>query len=258
MEIIDAHTHITPDGRWDDTHYDASLNRLLNEIEEAKLDKVVLLPLEPYIHTEFIYAVCKEYPELFIGFASVEPFITKAIEKLEKAIVKYELKGLKLHPRMQRFRPNDERLFKLYKKAEELGIPIMFDCILNRPTLLKDQLPLLYDEVAAIIPNTPIILAHMGGFRFMDALAVANKNKNVYIDTSLTLEYFYKSPFQDQLGFMFERIGYDRVIYGSDFPERTLIGSLNIVKSFFSNYRINDSDLKKVFGGNIERLTGMK
>lgn len=252
--VIDAHTHITEDGKWYDTHHDASISRLLNEIEKAKINNVVLLPLSPYISNEFIYKVCKDYPDLFIGFASIEPLSLKAIEALEKAILKYELKGLKLHPRVQNFRPNDEKLFRLYKKVEELRIPIIFDCLLNRPAPLRYQLPLLYDDVANLISNTPIILAHFGGFRFMDVLAVANKNKNIYLDISITLEYFYKTPFQEQVKFVFEKVGYDRVVYGSDFPERSLIESLSKARTIFSKFEVSMSDQDKIFGLNIRRL----
>jgi len=254
MKIIDAHTHITEDGKWFNTNYDASLTRLLNEMEEAKLGKVIILPIAPYISNEFIYRVCREYPDKIIGFASVEPLRVKAIEELEKAIIKYELRGLKLHPRFQMFKPNDERLFRLYKKVEELEIPIIFDCILNRPAPLKDQLPVLYDDVARIIPDTPIILAHMGGFRFLDALAVANKNKNIYIDVSLTLEYFYRTPFQEHMRFVLEKIGYDRVIYGSDFPERNLTESLFKIRKILVEFGVNKSSLSNIFGKNIRKL----
>jgi len=252
--VIDAHTHVTEDGRWFNTSYDASLARLFNEMEKAKLDKVILLPVSPYISNEFVYRICKEFPNEIIGFASVEPLKVKAIEELEKAITKYELRGLKLHPRFQMFRPNDGRLYKLYKKVEELGIPIMFDCILNRPTPLRDQLPILYDDVANLIPDTPIILAHMGGFKFLEVLAVANKNKNIYVDTSLTLEYFYRTPFQEQVRFVLEKIGYDRVIYGSDFPERSLVATLISAKKILIEFGVSNENLYKIFYKNILRL----
>lgn len=257
MKVIDVHTHITHSGRWFDTKYDASVSRLLKEMEEAGIEKVVLLPIVPYISNEFIYRVCNEYPDKFVGFASVEPLKVKAVEELEKAVVRYELRGLKLHPRLQMFRPNDDRLFKLYKKAEELEIPIIFDCILNRPTPLRDQLPILYDDVARVIPDTPIILAHMGGFRFLDILAVANKNKNIYIDTSITLEYFCGSPFQEQIKFVLEKIGYDRVIYGSDFPERNLTDSLTRAKKMFSEFGMEEGVMGRVFSSNISKILAL-
>lgn len=257
MKVIDAHTHITQNGKWFNTEYDASVERLLREMEEAGIEKVLLLPIVPYISNEFIYRVCNEYPDKFVGFASVEPLKVKAVEELEKAVVRYELRGLKLHPRLQMFRPNDDRLFKLYKKAEELEIPIIFDCILNRPTPLRDQLPILYDDVARVIPDTPIILAHMGGFRFLDILAVANKNKNIYIDTSITLEYFCGSPFQEQIKFVFGKIGYDRVIYGSDFPERSLVATLISTKKILIEFGISNESLNKIFYKNIFKLINL-
>ena len=37
------------------------------------------------------------------------------------------------------------------------------------------MMPLLIDEIAMMCPETPRIMAHMGGYRVMDGLAVALK-----------------------------------------------------------------------------------
>jgi len=231
--IIDAHVHVTENGKWFDTDYDASVEGLVKSLEESKIAKAVVLPIAPFISNEFVAKICNEYPDKLIGFASVNPLDSDAVKKLEEDIIKYDLKGLKLHPRLQNFKPNNSIYFPIYKKAEELGIPILFDTFLNKPTLLKDQIPLLYDEIARIIPDTPIIMAHFGGFKFLEALAVANANKNIYFDISGTLEYFYNTPYQDQIKFVFEKVGFNRIIYGSDYPEKGIQENLIFTRKVF-------------------------
>jgi predicted TIM-barrel fold metal-dependent hydrolase len=252
--IIDAHVHITKNGKWFNTDYDASVERLIKSLEESKIDKAVVLPIAPLISNDFVAKVCDDYPDKLIGFASVNPRDSDAVKKLEEDVIKYNLKGLKLHPRLQNFKPNNPVHFPIYKKAEELGIPILFDTFLNKPTLLKDQIPLLYDEIARIIPDTPIIMAHFGGFKFLEALAVANANKNIYFDISGTLEYFYNTPYQDQIKFVLEKIGFNRVIYGSDYPEKDVQETLIVTKEVFKCFNISKENSYKIFSKNIIKI----
>ena len=245
--IIDAHVHLSGGGT----------QSLLEQFKNSDVDKAVLLPLTPHTSNSFIGEICRLHPDEFIGFASVNPYTKGAATKLEIAITEYGLKGFKLHPRMQDFRPDDPACFPLYKKAEELGIPILFDTLLNRPTLLKNQVPLLYDEVARVVPDIPIIMAHFGGFMFLEALAVANANKNIYFDISRTLEYFYYTPYREQVKFVFEQVGFDRLIYGSDFPEREIQSNYLLVQSMLQGFGISEQDRDKIFGGNISRILGL-
>ena len=254
--IIDAHVHITEDGKWFDTNHNASVERLIKSIGESEIDKAVVLPITPFISNEFVAKICNEYPDKLIGFASVNPLDSDAAKKLEQDIIKYDLKGLKLHPRLQNFKPNNPIYFPIYKKAEELGIPILFDTFLNKPTLLKDQIPLLYDEIARIIPDTPIIMAHFGGFKFLEALAVANANKNIYFDISGTLEYFYNTPYQDQIKFVFEKVGFNRIIYGSDYPEKGIQENLIFTRKVFETFNISEEDSYKILSKNILKIIG--
>lgn len=252
--IIDAHVHITENGRWFDTDQDASLDGLLKQMANSDVDRAILLPIAPYISNEFIGRVCREHPDKLAGFASVNPNDKNAVDTLEKDVLKYNLRGLKLHPRLQNFRPDDPLCFPIYKKATELGIPILFDTLLNKPTLLKNQVPLLYDEIAKTVPETPIILAHFGGFRFLDALAVAKANPNIYFDISVTLKYFYQTPYQEQLKFVLEEVGYQRLIYGSDYPERDIQSHYLKISEILRVFGIENQDRDKIFSENILKI----
>jgi len=64
--IIDAHVHVTPDGKWFNTDHDASVESLISELDEASIDKAILLPVEGFIENDFIVDVCKKYPDRFM------------------------------------------------------------------------------------------------------------------------------------------------------------------------------------------------
>jgi predicted TIM-barrel fold metal-dependent hydrolase len=71
----------------------------------AGLDKLCLLPQdfttvdgEATVTNEEIRAIVNLAPDRFIGFASVDPFDSKAAEKLEKAFTDLGLLGFKTKP----------------------------------------------------------------------------------------------------------------------------------------------------------------
>src|SRR3990172_10037888 len=105
--IIDAHTHIHPDPKGFGERYDASLETLISSLEKSDVDKAILLPISPYVPNEFIAEACRKYPDLLIGFASVNPLDPGSPDKLMHDVKKYNLKGLKLHPRIQKFSLGD-------------------------------------------------------------------------------------------------------------------------------------------------------
>ena len=152
--IIDAHCHI-----WDETIisgtfgklidagakkmglsdpsllYDGSVERLIREMEEAGIDKTVLLALDGHFaftanltykdYNDYVANIMNEYPDKFIGFAGIDPRRGKeAIQELERCVEELGLKGLKLWP-LTGFYPDDLNFYPFYKRVQELEIPVL-------------------------------------------------------------------------------------------------------------------------------------
>lgn len=252
--IVDAHVHITPDGKWFNTDYNASLVSLVSELEMASIDKAVLLPIEGFISNDFIVESCRKYPDRLIGFASVNPLqCQKAIRELECYVTQFGLRGLKLHPRLQGFHPLSKGVISLLSKAVELGIPIIFDTFPRGGYLpIKDTLPLVYDELSRIVPEAKIILAHSGGHRVLDAMAVAKSNPNVYLGISFCISYYWNSSVIKDLLFAIRKVGAHRVIYGSDYPEMRIASYYVKATELLASLSKEEKDL--IFGDNISSL----
>ena len=256
--IIDAHTHIHPDPKGFGEKYDASLESLISSIENSDVDKAILLPISPLVSNEFIAESCKKYQDKLIGFASVDPLDSESPDKLTKDVKKFNLKGLKLHPRMQNFSLADPNILPVLQRASDLGLPMVIDAFpYSSNVLIKDTLPLLIDELAHKIPNGKFIIAHMGGYRLWDGLFVAKGHKNVYLDISYTLLYFQGSSIANDIKFIIKKAGANKCIYGSDHPEMELSvtyeRSLKILKSF----DLSKNEMNLIFGGTIESLLGV-
>ena len=79
-----------------------------------------------------------------------------------------------------------------------------------------DLHPASAEEIIRLLPDVPVILAHMGGLS-MDQTGedrLYRMPENVYIDTAMSAEFQDKDEFERIAG----TFGPDRVIFGSDFP----------------------------------------
>ncbi|HYL08335.1 MAG TPA: amidohydrolase family protein, partial [Candidatus Udaeobacter sp.] len=78
------------------------------------------------VPNEVVAQACRDHPKNFVGFGSVDPLKgDRAVAELDH-IAELGLKGVKLHPSLQAFAPNEERHWPLYEKCQELGLITLF------------------------------------------------------------------------------------------------------------------------------------
>ncbi len=227
-EIFDFHTHIYPDQTADkiilgiENHYgvtrkhDATLNGLLASLKKGNIDKAVVLPVatkpEHVKYNEW-YANLSNVSNKIIPFGGIHP--DNDIGELEK-IAAMGLKGIKLQPNAQRFYPNERRAFKLYEKAQELGLVIVFHIGREQDGTGDYAEPKLYVELLKSFPNLKVIFAHLGGYLAWDDLDLLLGHDNVYFDTA-----YLPGNIEDKLFIsLINKIGINKVLFGTDFPFR--------------------------------------
>ncbi len=237
-----------------------SLENIIAQMDEAGILKSVLFACYApiiYASNEFVSGVCKSYPEKFIGFASVIPGNNGAPGVLENAIKNLGLAGLKLHPPLQDFYPNDKKMWPIYEMANQLNIPIAFH-VGSTPfgSLVKisQANPILIDEVAVAFPQLKIILTHLGTLWHNETFMVTEKNPNVYVDTS-AYPYEIKNLLTDDL---IKRVGEDKIIFGTDFP-MPYEGKLHKMKDYvdcINGLNLSLEIKEKIFYRNFEKVMG--
>jgi predicted TIM-barrel fold metal-dependent hydrolase len=234
----------------------ASSESLLRFLDEQGVDyAVALAEYNPMVtgvcSNERVGEFCRA-SERLIPFANINPFMTpNAVEELNRCVNEFGCKGLKLYPTYQHFYPNDNRLFPLYGRAQELGIPIMFHTgsSVFPNALLKYGDPLALDEVAVFFPRLIIIQAHSGrGFWYDRAFFLSVLHENVYMDiTGLPpknlLKYF---PDLEK--------NQDRILFGSDWPG---IKSIQDNIAAIGNLPIGEETKAKILGLNAARILGI-
>ncbi|MBI3243047.1 MAG: amidohydrolase [Chloroflexi bacterium] len=151
-----------------------------------------------------------------IPFAALNPFtINDLAAELERLVKEQGFRGIKAYPVYQHHYMNDSRLYPLYAKAQELGIPMLVHTgsSVFKGARIKYGDPLHLDDVAIDFPKLTILMAHSGRpFWYEQAFWMARRHENVYMEISglpgkKLLDYFPE----------LERLA-DKVVYGSDWP----------------------------------------
>lgn len=170
------------------------------------------------VPNDYLAAYCRQAPERWFGFASVNPVEPGAREELERAHEALRLPGLKLGPIYQHYDPTDPRAFPVYEYAERKGIPVLIHQATTFPpdAPLKHALPILLDEVAGRFPRLRMVLAHLGHPWEAECAVTIRKHPHLYTDLSA----LHGRPWRFYQG-MITAVEYgvgDRILFGSDFP----------------------------------------
>ncbi|HET6310903.1 MAG TPA: amidohydrolase family protein [Candidatus Nitrosotalea sp.] len=244
MKAIDFHVHL-PTPEWLDVsmkgYVEAAETYFRSKVARRSLDELaedyqemdmlaVLLAWDaetatgrPRVPNELVAQACRDHPEAFVGFGSVDPLKGKtAVDELER-IEQLGLKGVKLHPSLQAFAPDDERHWPLYEKCEEIGLVLLFHTGTSgigagqpggQGIRLDYARPIRLDAVAASFPDLQIIAAHFGYPWHLELLAMALHKTNIYIDISgWAPRYIPMEVMRDMKGRL-----QDQFLFGSDYP----------------------------------------
>jgi predicted TIM-barrel fold metal-dependent hydrolase len=152
-------------------------------------------------------------------------------------------RGIKLHPRAQKFLLNDERLSPIFALAAERHVPVLIHG--------GRGLPPIADDLARVVdryPEAQLIVAH-AGIADLAALAQGLGGKaGVFFDTSVW------SPL-DLLG-LYRLVGPEQVVYASDYPYGQQPASLLIAVRTARLAQLNETELRGVLAGNANRIAG--
>jgi predicted TIM-barrel fold metal-dependent hydrolase len=236
---IDTHVHMEPE---EDNRADAAAKKYFGEsgvgrdrkslLEYYRSRKIgfVVFPVDerltgkPQVSNDLVAEFASANSDICIGFASIDPTRgPEAVREARRLIASGSIKGLKLHPPLQQFSPNDPVAYPLYEVFAEAKLPVLFHTGhsgigTGMPggggIRLKYGNPMNIDDVAVDFPDLPIILAHPS-FPWQDeAISVCLHKPTVYIDLSgWSPKYF--SPTLIQYA---NTLLKNKVLFGSDYP----------------------------------------
>lgn len=208
-----------------------SQNEMAEEYRAAGIERALLLGWDAETTTkrkgipnDEIASWVSAYPDLFVGVASVDPHKgAKAVDEVDRAVRKLELKGLKLHPQVQAFRPDDPVFRPLWKKVAEHKLPVVVHTGTSGLGAgspggdgihLDYSRPIHIDAVAADFPDIRFLCAHAGWPWHEELLAMCLHKSNVFMDISGWLAKYLP---ESVLRYANSRLK-DKVIFGTDYP----------------------------------------
>jgi len=223
--IFDSLTHVTPDGRWFETQHDASEGELLRQLDESGTDRAMIVALADHIENAFVHSLCQRHPDRLFPCASFNP-AKYANSADAQAGVREELKdapykALKLHPRLNRYDPLDERCVAILEEIASWkhSLPIWLDTLFyyRGGQLRKPPVDTIH-QIVGRFPTLQFVLLHSGGSWILQAAEAIRDCPNAYLDLSFTLHRYQGTSIVGDLRYLvstFDR----RLIFGSDFPE---------------------------------------
>jgi len=147
----------------------------------------------PRVPNETIATAIADHPDAFTGLGSVDPRKGQAAVDEVAKIAELGLRGVKFHPSLQGFAPDDERYWPVFEACEARGLLALFHTGTSgigarqpggQGIRIDLAHPLRLDPVAAAFPALSVVAAHFGWPWHMDLIAMALHKTNVHIDIS--------------------------------------------------------------------------
>ncbi len=163
------------------------------------------------------------YPDRFpCGFASVDPREPmKAVRELNRAYSDLGLRGAIFQPGFLKISPADACCYPIYARCTELGIPVGVHTGINFSSHgpIENGRPGLVDRVACDFPDLTIICHHGGWPWPHEAVAVAWKHHNVFLEFGAIAPRYLqdRGGWGDIVHFM-DTVLRERVLFGTDWP----------------------------------------
>jgi len=251
--IIDAHVHFDEKVNGGAT---GAARELAQQAREAGIARVIALHLDiqPWTPEEFSEAVTPH--EEIKAFVNVHPKRSDAEQILRNAIENLGFIGLKLHPKLQEFEIDSPQAVNLVRIAGDMGIPVLVDAFPDGTHLMQGFSPIRYATLAQKCPQTKIIWAHMGGHHVIDFMMLAKRLPNVYMDMSYSLLYYRGSSVPMNMVYAMRSMRFERVFYGSDYPDRPLAQSLKSSLEVLRKYGVADAELQMLMYSNVANCFG--
>ena len=212
-------------------YWDKDGSVLIQEMDEAGIDKTVIVPLDLGIElgeakasveeiNESYAAVAKRYSGRIFAYVGVDPRRQNAVEVLERGVKHWGMKGLKLDPAAG-FYPNEEVCYPLYRMASGLGVPVLFHTGSTIPPFRnKYTQPIYLDDVSLDFPDVTLIAAHMGFGWWQELASMIAKRTNLITDISGWQQNAIRHypTFVKTLREMMHLVGADNMLFATDGP----------------------------------------
>jgi len=187
--------------------------QLVAEMDAAGVERSGLCGTD----TLWVAETCARYPGRFFGMVSPDPRdIMPCLRTIETCVREYGFKAVKIEPFVWGKPPTDAMYYPIYAKCVELDIAFTTQIGHTGPDVFPSEVgrPIYLDQVAIDFPELRIVGGHIGWPWTEEAIALAWKHRNVWIDTSAHVPKHFPPSFTHFL----RTFGQDKCLFASDWP----------------------------------------
>ncbi len=240
ITAVDVHVHIEPSGEESATDRAAKKyfgesgmthdRRALADYYRSRKIACVVFAVDetlsgrPSVSNESVAEFAAENSDIALAFASINPNRGRqGVAEAQRLLATGKIHGLKLHPPIQQFFPNDPIAYPLYEVFAEARLPVIFHTGHSGigsgmrgggGVRLKYGHPMPIDDVAVDFPDMPIIMAHPS-FPWQDeAISICLHKPQVYIDLSGWSPKYFSPTLVQYANTLLKH----KVLFGSDYP----------------------------------------
>lgn len=238
--VIDFHGHV---GRFEIFLAFDDPDTMVRSMDLAGIDKSCLFNIfhpDGTLGNDLTASFVARHPDRLIGFAYVSPTMPgRMVPELERAFDELGFAAIKLYPPYTPYNADHPVWDPVYGFADERGLAIIVHTG-------ADEEPRFLGAAAPRFPGAVFIAAHAGNsepYR-TQCVEAAQRSPNFYVETCST----WRTP--GAIEGLVEKIGADRVLYGSDtalMDPRAQIGKIITAD-------IGDEDKRLILGANARRL----
>ena len=239
LSLFDVHTHT---GSNDPDGFSCSAEQLLAALADADARAVVFTMHEPDGYppaNDRILREAAESNDRLVPFCRLDPRDRPA-EEAERCL-DAGARGIKLHPRAERFRLEEPETEPIFALANERGVPVLVHAGRGIPALGRDAV-----DLAERYPNASIILAHAGVCDLAWIWRAAADHPNVFFDTA-----WWSAV---DLLTLFSLVPPGQILFGSDAPYGTPLHSSLLAMRCALQAGVVPDQLRVIMGGQTARL----
>lgn len=259
--------------------WDPEGETLIAEMEEAGIDRTVILPMdfgllfgEPKLSIEeqnrAFADLQKRHSDRIVAFATVDPRRANAAALMERAIADWGLRGLNLYPAAG-FYPNARETYRLLERVSQHGVPVVVHTgqMAPAPLRIKHGDPIYLDDLLVDFPNITIVAAHMSFGWHEQLIHMGSLKFNLATDISAWQDVASSRYrlFCERLRAALDRLGSERVLWGTDgpFPRLLMVSKdyLELIRSLPEKapqgIAFTEDEVAAILGGNAARILGL-
>ena len=224
-------------------------------MDEAGVSKSLIsawvAPKNVMISNDEVAGFVAQAPDRLVGVGSVD--ITKpmaAVGEIRRCIEDLGFKGIRVLPWLWEVPPTDRRFYPVFTACCQMGVPYCTQMGHTGPLMPSEVgRPVYLDQVALDFPELVIVGGHIGYPWTDEAIALATKHENVYIDTSAYTAKRFPPALVDYM----RGHGRKKVLFGTNYP------MITPAKALVDLDTLNlDDEAKALFlGGNCQRVFGI-